>query len=687
MDIIKKTSLLSDSRFPMFVRGNSDYDALRRFIKSYFESIEEVKNANHEITYSRENSDIDSTTEDFLERFYSILCPDLPTNIKANKRLLLKHSRELYQKKGTPESFHLLFRILFDDTISIRYPAEYILRASDGIWNQPTSIRVTFVNIPESKVLSLAYQDIYCKNKNGIVRNFVLDVKKVKNSDVYEIYIDNKQGTAFNIGDTVTIDGITGTVTPTITSIKILSRGKKFKLGETIFLDIEPTKDTVIKVTKVDDNGGILSAKIINYGINYTNNLYASVAPAENAKVIEQKPQEIVGYPIEESSNGFYESVSIVQMGKIGPLYDYFAEDYTVLEQYYTSSIVSSFGGITSGGVNSTSDDYATISIIVGSVIRYPGYWSSNRGFLNDPIIRLQDNAFYQNFSYVIRSAISRERYEPYVKTIVHPAGFRMFSETFIEDEFDLSTDISSESGTDYKVYSRDIATLDDFKYIDINSIKNDELLPEELIGVGLSLHKTDNIGVTDISTNNIVLTKSDTETLSESLVKGSNLTYSDVTNITESNGVATVKLMDEELIQVTDTLFNNIVLTKSDTETLSESLVKGSNLTCSDVTNITESNGTAISAIKSDAATVTDFVFVGKEILNNDIVGVLESVSNNINIQKQESLTVSEIVSKSINLTSSDVLTATSFDTGAYATSNWTKLKYVIGDDEFIIQ
>ena len=42
MSLIKKTSILSDSRFPSFIRGNPEFDMLRRFIKSYFESIEEV---------------------------------------------------------------------------------------------------------------------------------------------------------------------------------------------------------------------------------------------------------------------------------------------------------------------------------------------------------------------------------------------------------------------------------------------------------------------------------------------------------------------------------------------------------------------------------------------------------------------------------------------------------------------
>ena len=670
MDIIKKTSLLSDSRFPTFVRGNSDFDLLRKFIKSYFESVEESKQASHEITYARENSDIDSTTEEFLERFYSTLCPDLPKNIKANKRLLLKHSRELYQKKGTPESFHLLFRILFNDTISLRYPSEYILRASDGIWNQPTSIRVTFVNIPEDKILGLIYEDIYCKNKTGIVRNVVLDVKKVKNSDVYEIYIDNKKGTGFNIGDTVTIDGITGTVAPTLTDVKILSRGKKFKLGETILLDVGPTKDTVVKVTKIDSGGSILKTKIINYGVNYTNDLYVSVAPAAIAKVTEQKPQEVVGYPIEEESDGFYEYVTIVQMGKIGPLYDYFAEDYTVIDEYYTSSVVSSFGGVTSGGTNSTSEDFAIFSMVVGSVIRYPGYWSSNRGFLNDPIIRLQDNGFYQNFSYLIRSAIPRESYDPYVKTIVHPAGFRMFSESYIEDVFDLSPMISYESGANYSVSIQDSYTISDANFIDVSLGKTDTTSPTEIIIPSLSKSLNDALNVVDNFANAVTMQKFDTTILGEVIENNITMEESDAANISENYDILNSKPIDEQA-NVIEYISSNMVSGKSDISVASETVTKNVSTPFADVITVTEIESTNISADKFDAVSVSDTSNINNTVdkldeisisetvkkdgskLTSDIVDLIEVKATNISADKFDAVSVSEIheISKGVEI------------------------------------
>ena len=47
----------------------------------------------------------------------------------------------------------------------------------------------------------------------------------------------------------------------------------------------------------------------------------------------------------------------------------------------------------------------------------------------------IQDSYYYQNFSYVISSAMQRDAYEDIVNTTVHPSGMLMFSEVLIESE------------------------------------------------------------------------------------------------------------------------------------------------------------------------------------------------------------------------------------------------------------
>ena len=73
-------------------------------------------------------------------------------------------------------------------------------------------------------------------------------------------------------------------------------------------------------------------------------------------------------------------------------------------------------------------EDLAIIEIELGSVAKYPGYYSSSDGFVSDEIY-IQDGNYYQSFSYVIRVEEELRRYADIVKALVHPAGMKVFSE------------------------------------------------------------------------------------------------------------------------------------------------------------------------------------------------------------------------------------------------------------------
>jgi hypothetical protein len=55
------------------------------------------------------------------------------------------------------------------------------------------------------------------------------------------------------------------------------------------------------------------------------------------------------------------------------------------------------------------------------------GYWRGDRGTL-DSTKRIQDNEYYQEYSYEIRTGLSREKYESVVKSLTHVVGTKMFN-------------------------------------------------------------------------------------------------------------------------------------------------------------------------------------------------------------------------------------------------------------------
>jgi len=85
----------------------------------------------------------------------------------------------------------------------------------------------------------------------------------------------------------------------------------------------------------------------------------------------------------------------------------------------------------------------ASIRVTLGSLAKYPGYFSSNDGFLSDAMF-IQDSRYYQPFSYVLRIDERLASYRTAVRTMVHPAGTALFGEFQIQNNFDISITLES---------------------------------------------------------------------------------------------------------------------------------------------------------------------------------------------------------------------------------------------------
>lgn len=124
------------------------------------------------------------------------------------------------------------------------------------------------------------------------------------------------------------------------------------------------------------------------------------------------------------------------------------------------------------------SDDFqmtlgtALLKFTIGSVARYPGYFSSSNGFLSDAM-RLQDNEFYQAYSYVLKLDQTIDRYRAIVKSLVHPSGWALFGEFEITNKFDLSVAILETARLLRQSVQDDV--LADDSLIDFQTVKNIE--------------------------------------------------------------------------------------------------------------------------------------------------------------------------------------------------------------------
>jgi hypothetical protein len=119
---------------------------------------------------------------------------------------------------------------------------------------------------------------------------------------------------------------------------------------------------------------------------------------------------------------------------------DYVTETY--VDGTYAGSLIREFS-LNSRNAQTDSADPAIININLGAIARYPGYFETNNGFLDDSIF-IQDSRYYQAFSYVVKIDERLESYKSAVKTMLHPAGMALFGEFNITNSYDLSLELES---------------------------------------------------------------------------------------------------------------------------------------------------------------------------------------------------------------------------------------------------
>jgi len=85
----------------------------------------------------------------------------------------------------------------------------------------------------------------------------------------------------------------------------------------------------------------------------------------------------------------------------------------------------------------------ATLSFTTGAVNVKTGRFRDSRGMLSN-VNKLQDNFYYQNYSYVVRSNVPSNKWLDIVKNTTHPAGTAIFGELTIEQTVDFNQFITT---------------------------------------------------------------------------------------------------------------------------------------------------------------------------------------------------------------------------------------------------
>jgi hypothetical protein len=137
-------------------------------------------------------------------------------------------------------------------------------------------------------------------------------------------------------------------------------------------------------------------------------------------------------------------------------------------------------------------------NIIISDIVDFEGYlnvkststvidgWKRETGFFNNNLQRIHDNDYYQYFSYSLSSDVEYSKWNEVVSDLVHPAGFKKFSDLTVycespETEFASTLDVEVTPIVDIEI-DLNLNCVDNFDLVRENSfIIDDELASNEI--------------------------------------------------------------------------------------------------------------------------------------------------------------------------------------------------------------
>lgn len=444
------------------------------FLKVYYEYVEQVESAHGLINYHRALNDVDDTTDSELNKFYFTYGEYLPKEFAYDKRNLIKFLNELYNAKGTKKALILLFKLLFNTEIQVSYPSEDMLRASDGNWVFERFIVINTIlgTRPAETDLLNFFNDA---NKFiRVVRVEIIDTVRTK------VFFTTPQNITFTVGEKLKkyTDGIVtfvGRIEATLIGIKVLEPGYAWMNGQIIQMP-GTVKDSTLKVTKTNNGGKISSVAIIEYGLEHSPDQTIQISSYPLKPIgssfdittgtneihitlkdeISDFTEQLRGYSdalfdepnenrVSYTQPGVYsKSNTTLNIGDPG-----YEDEFRQI--FYTGVLVIDFIAYTSASIVNQNDSDLTMNewllsraklqCVFGAEGRTFGHYTNSSGHLSNDVNRLQDNLYYQAFSYLISTKKDIKDYKELLN-ITHPAGTVRFSsleKEFLINEFELA--------------------------------------------------------------------------------------------------------------------------------------------------------------------------------------------------------------------------------------------------------
>ena len=441
--IKQKLSQIVRSQFPEFVQ--TDYNKFISFLEAYYQFVEQDQNSQELIQNILDYNNIDSTTTAFIKYFIKNYAEILPDTLLADKKLAVKRIKDIYESKGSTLSFQQFFRIVFNENIRVNFPYENVLIPSGGNFVQRRSLRVSTATGSRDDIVN---RFLRITKENQEFRTPILEVREISTT-LAEIFLDvNFLATSYNINDVVSVTDateaggntlFTGNVEPTTTSVTIDNAGSGFKKGQIYTISQSGGSGTKILVDNVTSTGGINQVSFLTFGDSYTGDFTVDL---DKDKVVNETT---LARTLTDNTTGFLSHGNVFNV---------------------TTATTQNFGNNTTVAATGTSaitdNNKATLSFTVGALAIFPGEFTTNKGFISEPDIRLQNDLLYQPFAYELVTGLDINNFRDVVLDTIHPAGQRLFNNRELSDILDVRSNVITTSSDIVNLTLFDSFTVDD---------------------------------------------------------------------------------------------------------------------------------------------------------------------------------------------------------------------------------
>lgn len=362
-------------QLPEFVRV--DHPTLVAFLTAYYEWLDSDN------TYLRSPKklasviDVDTTLEEFISYFKNEYLLGFPEKLAVSETTkkpvdpvkLMKNIKGFYRAKGTEKTYDFLFRILFDTSVEFYYPKNDIMKLSDGKWVVRRSIKVS--NNIGNAIFDSVGSTVVQRDANGDI---------IASGRVIEV-------STYRVGTNdiaeLFLGGVNGQFASGYDGIEFTDKTGVLRRENRVF-------SVIGKLT------------ITNGGSGY-------------------KAGDRVVFTPAEGDTGVKAAARVAEVDASGKIRKILIDNYGVNYKVAPTIRIESEAG--TGFIG---------SVTVSGMAEYQGYYANNDGRLSTNKV-IQDNHYYQNFSYVILSEVTIDRYRDVLKRLLNPAGLAFFGKVQIK--------------------------------------------------------------------------------------------------------------------------------------------------------------------------------------------------------------------------------------------------------------